>query len=350
VAEVHSVPDTRLTRRALLQGATAAALSLAARPAALQQVPVQTHLPPGVEPKAKGPLVFLDYDQEELDLAYDQIPWAPNRQDISRRTGQKNAAAAARLRPPRRLSYGSAEIERVDLYLTDGPGAPTIAFIHGGAWRGPVPPEDELADRTPMAATAEMFVDHGAHFAFVHFTNVLATDGDLMPMADQVRRAVAWIYQNVSNFGGDSNRIHVAGHSSGGHLAGVVLTTDWPGAFGLPADIVKGGLCSSGMYDLVPVSLSARSSYVRFEPQVIDALSSQRHLDHLHAPVIVTHGTLETPEFQRQNREFASALDAAGKSVRFLVGDGYNHFEILETLSDPYGLLGRAVLEQMELA
>lgn len=349
MGRLANAAETPLTRRAVLQGAAAAALAMAARPVLGQQVPMQTHLPPGVEPKAKGPLVFLDYDQEELDIAYDQTPWAPNRQAVSRRRAQKDAAAAARLEPPRRLAYGPTEIERLDLYMTDRPNAPIIAFIHGGRWRGSVPPEEGLAGRTPMAASAEMFVDYGAHFAYVHFTNVLATDGDLMPMADQVRRAVAWIFENAANFGGDPNRIHVAGHSSGGHLAGVVLTTDWPRDFGLPIDTVKGGLCSSGMYDLYPVSLSARSSYISFSPQVVEELSSLRHLDKLVAPVVVTHGTLETPEFQRQNREFASAVRAAGKPVQFLIGEGYNHFEILETFSDPYGLLGRAALEQMSL-
>ena len=53
--------------------------------------------------------------------------------------------------------------------------------------------------------------------------------------------------------------------------------------------------------------------------------------------------------FQRQSREFAAAVKAAGKSVTFLVGEGYNHFELHETLGTPDGLLGRAVLEQMKL-
>ena len=78
-------------------------------------------------------------------------------------------------------------------------------------------------------------------------------------------------------------------------------------------------------------------------------MQTQRHLDRLTAPVIVSHGTLESPEFQRQGREFAAALTAAGKPVSFLVGEDYNHFEIIETLATPYGLLGRAVLEQMKL-
>jgi len=61
------------------------------------------------------------------------------------------------------------------------------------------------------------------------------------------------------------------------------------------------------------------------------------------------HGTLETPEFQRQTRDFAAAVKAAGKPVEFLVGESYNHFELLETLASPFGLLGRAALKLMKL-
>ena len=168
-------------------------------------------------------------------------------------------------------------------------------------------------------------------------------------MAHQVRRAVAWVYENAVSFGGDPNRIYVSGHSSGGHLAGVILTTDWQTDFDLPPDVVKGGLCSSGMFDLKPVRLSARGRYIDFTDEMEEALSSIRHLDKLHAPIIIAYGTLETPEFQRQSRDFAAAVAAAGKPVQLLVGEGYNHFEILETLANPYGLLGRAVLEQMGL-
>ena len=125
--------------------------------------------------------------------------------------------------------------------------------------------------------------------------------------------------------------------------------TDWPKEFGLPANILKGGLVASGMYDLKPVRLSKRSQYVKFTDEIEQALSSQRHLDKLNAPIIVAYGTQETPEFQRQNREFAAAVKAAGKPVELLVGEGYNHFEMLETLANPYGLLGRAALAQMGL-
>ena len=66
--------------------------------------------------------------------------------------------------------------------------------------------------------------------------------------------------------------------------------------------------------------------------------------------MVLAHGTYETPEFQRQTREFAAALEAAGKPVTLIVAEGYNHFELPETLANPYGILGRAALKLMGLA
>jgi len=194
-----------------------------------------------------------------------------------------------------------------------------------------------------------MFIAAGAHYVVPDFAWVQDVGGSLIVLADQVCRAVAWVYRNATRFGGDPNRLYLGGQSSGGHLAAVALTTDWQRNFGLPADIIKGGICISGMYDLAPVRLSARSSYVKFDDTTVAALSPMRHLDRLHAPLVVAYGTCETPEFQRQNHEFAAAVKAAGTRVQLLVGEHYNHFELPETLGNPYGLLGRAALDLMGL-
>jgi arylformamidase len=290
---------------------------------------------------AKGPLVWLDMDQKALDDAYDQSKYAPNIQQVLGRYATNSEAARARLGAPRRLSYGSSAIEGADLYATTRPNAPVHVFIHGGAWRG------GLAKN--YAFQAELFVNAGAHFITLDFINVLEAGGDLAAMAKQVRSAVAWVYKKAASFGGDPDRLYISGHSSGGHLGGVVMVTDWERDYGVPANIVKGGVLCSGLYDLKPVRLSARSSYVKFTDDIEQALSSQRHLDRLNAPLALAYGTLETPEFQRQTREFAAAVKAAGKPVTLLLADGYNHFEIAETFANPYGLLGRAALEQMKL-
>jgi arylformamidase len=265
----------------------------------------------------KGPPVYLDYDQAALDAAYDQAAYAPNREQLIKRRIRDSELARLRIGEPERLAYGPTEIERVDIYRDEREATPIFVFIHGGAWRS--------GRSKDFATPAEMFLAVGAHYVVPDFAWVQDVGGSLMVLADQVRRAVAWVYDNAELLGSDRNQIYIGGQSSGGHLAAVALTTDWPRDFGLPVDIIKGGMCISGMYDLTPVRLSARNSYVAFDDATVAALSPMRHLDRLRAPVIVAYGTCETPEFQRQNREFAVAVEAAGKPVQLLVGEQYNH-------------------------
>ena len=290
---------------------------------------------------AQGPKVFLDYDQAALDAAYDQAKYAPNLQQVLHRYATNSELSRARLGAPRRLAYGAHSIEQLDIYRTDRANAPIHVFIHGGAWR--------TGAAKDYAFPAEMFVRAGAHYVVPDFAWVQDTGGSLLPIADQIRRALAWVARNAETFGGDAGRIYVSGHSSGGHQAGVLAVTDWKREFGLPPDVVKGYVLISGMYDLVPVSLSARGAYVKFNEQTLAELSAMRHLDKIVAPIAVVYGTLETPEFQRQSREFAAGLKNAGKAVELLVADGYNHFEVMETLANPFQFAGRAALEQMRL-
>src|SRR6185436_5254249 len=78
VTEFHPQTDRRVTRRKMLGGALAVAAAATigpTLPAWSQTVRMQTHVPPGIAPKPKGPLVFLDYDKEEIDYAYDNPLW-----------------------------------------------------------------------------------------------------------------------------------------------------------------------------------------------------------------------------------------------------------------------------------
>jgi arylformamidase len=277
----------------------------------------------------------------ELDAAYDQSVYAPLGGQIRMRLAKLSAQVRMRLGPPQRVAYGPSESEQLDIYRAKPPKAPIFVFIHGGAWlRG---------SAAEHGFPAEMFVNAGAHFVVPDFIPVSAANGDLRVMAGHVRRAIAWTYANAATFDGDPERLYIGGHSSGGHLCGVALVTDWRKDFGLPETVVKGGLCMSGMYDLKPVRLSARSKYVKFTDEIEEVMSPQRHLDLLRAPVVVTYGTYETPEFQRQSRDFAAAVKAAGKPVELTMAEYYNHFDTEESLGNPYGLNGRAALALMKL-
>jgi arylformamidase len=289
----------------------------------------------------RGPLVWRDLDQKALDDAYDQDVYAPNRPLIVTRRIAASERARAILGEPQRVAYGPSEYERLDIFRAAAAPAPVNVFIHGGAWRRNKGPDYHLQ--------AEPLARAGAHAVIVDFINVEQSGGDLFPMYEQVRRAIAWTWRNAESFGGDRERFFISAHSSGSHLTGCVLTRGWREE-NLPENFCKGVLLLSGMYDLEPVRLSKRSKYVSFTDAMVDELSAQRHLDGLHTPLILAYGTQETPEFQRQTREFFAAVQAAGKPAELIVGEAYNHFEFLETLANPYGIAGRAMLRQMGLA
>jgi len=321
----------KITRRTML--ATAGAI--AAVPALAAECRI------GPAPHEKGPLVFMDYDQVELDAAYNQEIYEPLLDQVSKRLKFRSADVRSRLAKAQHVAYGPTGVETLDVYRTDRAKAPIFVFIHGGTWR--------FGSAKDAAHAAEMFVKAGAHYIALDFVAVQHAGGDLGVMAAQVRRAIAWVYQNAASFDGDPQRLYVGGHSSGGHLCGVALVTDWAKEFGLPAEIVKGGLCMSGMFDMAPVQLSWRRSYVHFTDAMAEAMSPQRHIDKMRAPVVITYGTLETPEFQRQSRDFAAAVKVAGKPIELIEAQYYAHEEMVESLGNPYGPNGRAALAMMKL-
>jgi arylformamidase len=255
---------------------------------------------------------------------------------VIERYGSASGRARDTLGPPLCLAYGESAAETMDVYRA-ADAAPIHVFLHGGAWRS--------LSKTESAFPAPCFVAAGAHFVALDFGLLPAIT--LNEMVDQARRAIAWIFVNAAEmFGGDVGRIYVSGHSSGAHMAACLLTTAWA-AYGLPEDVIKGGLCASGIYDLAPVRLSARNAYVKLDAAMTVALSPVQHIDYLRSPIIVAYAEHDSDEFKRQARDFHAALRCAPYSADLLVAASKNHFEIIETLAEPNGLLSRAALAQM---
>ncbi len=322
-----------ISRRALL--GTAAVVTAA--PALAENCRI------GPPPHEKGPKVWMEMDQIELDAAYDQSSYAPMIGQIQKRFGSISETTRQRLGAPKRFAYGPTPIEGLDLYPARVTNAPIFVYVHGGRWlRG---------SAKEYGYPADLFVNAGVNYVVLDFIQADAAGGDLRPMAEQVRRGIAWVYKNATSFSADPTRFYVGGHSSGGHLAAVAVVTDWQKDFGLPADMITGGILMSGIYDLKPARLSnTRSAYIKFDDAMEQALSPMRHIELLRAPITLTYGTFDTPEFQRQARDFAAAVKATGKSVELLEAPNFNHFEMCESLGNPYGPNGLAALKLMKLA
>lgn len=288
------------------------------------------------------PKIYLDYTQKQLDDAFEQTLWAPNFEELRDKNKARCAEMRARYEHFERR-YGEGPDETLEILPAKQANAPVLLFVHGGRWR----PQPDNA----FVYFADTVVDAGAHLVAARFSTLdPPRAATRMPdMIGELRRAVAWLAANAASFGGDPSRIHVIGHSSGAHLTSVLLTTKWP-RFGAPADVLKSGTCVSGMYELRPVLLSARSAYVKLSAAEEDEFSAIRHLDRLRCPVTVAYGSKESPEFQRQGREFAAALRAQRLPGRELVLTGLNHFEGIRSMIERESPLAGAVLGNMGLA
>ncbi|MGO1075009.1 alpha/beta hydrolase [Inquilinus sp. CA228] len=282
--------------------------------------------------------VFLDYTQEQLDKAYDQSLWAPQMAELEASDGTASAAVR-RAMPPRTAQYGPDADDLIDVFApANTKAAPVLVFLHGGAWT--------RNTREDVSYPAPTFVTRGAAYAAPDFGSLKTLT--LPQMVENCRQAVEWTVKNAAGFGGDPNRVYVAGHSSGAHLAACVIMTDWTQR-GLPADAVKGGFLMSGMYDLYPVLLSSRSGYLHLTGAEEAEFSPMRHLDRIGCPIAVASADQDSPEFKRQSDVFAEALRGMGRLASRTVAFDANHFQEPERLKDPDTEVSQAAFKLMGL-
>jgi arylformamidase len=280
--------------------------------------------------------VFLHYTKAELDRNFDQRGWIPNALEIIERHIERSRRSREKLSFIPDLRYGPHPDEVLDYFPTSQTNAPVHIFVHGGAWKN--------FSKNDYSFPAESFVAAGFHTVIINFAKLPTVR--LPVMVDQVRRSVAWVYKNAAQYGGNPDRLSISAHSSGAHLAANALITDWA-AFGCPPEIIKAAVCVSGPYDLEPVMLSARSSYVDLNDAEIAALSVNRHTDRIPCPVTIAYADGDTDEFQRQSQVFATALERSGRLAacrRFL---GFNHFEIMEQFGEPESDLIRYIRDSI---
>jgi arylformamidase len=267
--------------------------------------------------------VYLDYTQEQLDRCYDQRVWAANAAAVIARYGEMSAQARAATQPIADIPYGGHADQRLDLFQGGGSAAPVHIHLHGGAWRA-MGKEDASLVAPPLVASGALVIVPG-------FSNLPAVR--LPEMVWQVRDAVVWAHRHAGRYGGDPKRISISGHSSGAHLAAVLLTMDWQG-LGLPRNVLTGGFCLSGSYDLEPVMLSSRRLYMQLDVDEVHRFSPLLHVERLCCPVIVGMAEAESPEFRRQGVAFAAAVERSGGALARLECAGLNHFEVALELAD----------------
>lgn len=290
------------------------------------------------EPKRIFPN-WRDYSQDELDAQYNQNSLVPDTSSFKQHKIEESAAARTTLDCTLDVPYGPTKAEVLDIFPAPRAGAPINIFIHGGAWKN--------GHKDEVSFPAPVFHNAGANFIAVNFN--LVPDVMLEELVRQCRAAIAWVYRNADSFGGDRDRIFVSGHSSGGHVTGVMCITDWEGVYGLPADLIKGAAPISGMFDLAPVIKSWRNSYLKLDEERAHALSAIHHIPEAKIHMVLGFGAGELTEFQRQSCDFAAAWRKAGQECRLIEVPDKNHFEMGAGYGDAQNPITQAIFDQMSL-
>jgi arylformamidase len=281
--------------------------------------------------------VYGAYSQEELDLQYDMRRRCPHFAETFAAMEVHNQRALSRFECRVDVAFDDRPGERLDIWPGRG-GSPILLFIHGGYWRA--------FDKKMFSFVAERFVEAGAC--------VVLNNYDLCPgvtmdeITRQNRAGLAWIYRNAAAIGGDPGRIHVTGHSAGGHLTAMLLATAWE-EYGLPVDVINGAVPVSGLFDLEPLRLSYLNADLRMGVEEARRNSPIHHLPKWMPPTVVAVGGGETDEFRRQSMIYAEACRSAGFSVSYLEVGSFDHVHLAGEYRNRLSPLTAALFAQMGL-
>ena len=275
-----------------------------------------------------------------LDRQYNNRARIPEHAEIFDRWERASSLAREKSVCQIDLPYGKGPSESLDVFLPSRDKAPILVFIHGGYWRA--------LDKRDVSFVAPSFVQDGAMVVVPNYA--LCPAVTIEEIALQLVRVVEWAYRNAGTYGADRERLVVAGHSAGGHLAAMLLSCVWSRvAKDLPRGLVKSALSISGLFDLEPLRHTPfLMNDLRLTSESVRRLSPAR----FPAPKGILHavvGADESEEFLRQNELIRQVWGAASvPACEQIVGT--NHLNVMHDFADSRGRVHELALRLLGLS
>lgn len=233
--------------------------------------------------------------------------------DYVARSAEARAALGARVQT---LADGTE-------YVSAGPGAPLLVFVHGGYWQA-------------LSAAASLYLAPGAlaqgwSYAAVEYP--IAPQGTLPQM-------IAACTASLSAFAalGPHREVVVAGHSAGAHLTAMMALAT------VPAIAVARVVLLSGVFDLRPIVHTTVNDPLHLDEESAAGLSPALLPIASPTPTLVAWGDNETDAFKAQSHVMAARLRIAGAGVTELERSPRHHFDIVDDLVDPADPIGAFTL------
>lgn len=290
-----------------------------------------------IVPPASDEIVFAGLTRAEVNREYSPRATVPEAPDILARW-RREGAEFQKSRDAE-LLYGTSSAKGIDLFLpkikrTQPP--PLHVYIHGGYW--------QALDKRDNGQFGAALLDAGIAFAALNYP--LCPPATVGQIVEDCRAALAQLYHQAAEHGYDGTRITISGHSAGGHLVAMLAATDWPSADNhLPADLIKGTVSISGLFDVEPLVHTGLNKALGLSIEQARDLSPIRQNLLSPGPVIAAVGGAESNEFRRQSRDYVTYLEDQGGDAAYLELPGLNHFTVVEALSDTGSDLYKNVVE-----
>lgn len=272
-------------------------------------------------------IIYKKYDQEQLDLQYNNRFHVPDFEDHLQRWENLSRLAEKKYRVIKDIPYGDKPRECLDIFPSQQKGSKVLVFIHGGYW--------QKFDKSSFHFIAGAFADDGITTVLINYP--LAPAVSIDEIVQSCQKAGAWIHSNIAQWNGVPDQVFVAGHSAGAHIAAMLMIKEKNQTF------IKGVCAISGLFDLVPIQLSNinevlqmdKETAIRNSPALKDPVES--------CQILIAVGSEETNEFKDQSRELNNNWKNKNNSVELLELPGLNHFSILSSIEDPNSLLHIAI-------
>jgi arylformamidase len=262
----------------------------------------------------------------------------PDAADYNARAVQQSQHARNELHCSLDVPYGASARERLDVFYGRGNAPrPLLVFIHGGYWRS--------RDKSDFSFIAAPFVSAGITVAMPTYD--LAPQVSVEKIVQQMLAAHAFLYRNADHFGVSGERIYVAGHSAGGHLAAMMLLAQWRDySPDLPPDLIKGAYAISGVYDLMPLLQFSFNKDIGLDADSARKASPLNYRPARPVPLYTAVGALESDEFKRQAHELRHAW--AHCHAGHVQARACHHLSILEALANRRHPLFHSVLRMIK--
>lgn len=264
-----------------------------------------------------------------------------------------SASPAPRAAQSERIAYGTDPDNYGILHLPEGPGPhPVVVMVHGGGWL-----EDH--DLSYFEPLAQSLSDAGVAVWNIEYRRVGGSGGwptTLADADDATESLVSVVQQTVPGLL-DLDRVHLAGHSAGGHLAAWIAGrhTLPPGAPGAQPEIRPlSATIMAGVFDL---SLAATAGHDEFVRKLLDGLpqdhpdryqmaSPVNHLP-IGLPLTALHGTADQTVDPAQSRNYTTAANSVGDAAELRMLDGVGHGDFGNIDSEAWAAAKQVILEHV---